>query len=39
MITNKKIAIKRMRTIFNKLFKIKKIIIKSKEIKSEEPTN
>jgi hypothetical protein len=39
MITNKKIAIKRMRTIFNKLFKIKKIIIKRKEIKSEEPTN
>jgi hypothetical protein len=38
MISNKKIAMKRMRTRFNKLLKINKIIIK-KRVKSKAPTN
>jgi len=39
MISNKKIAMKRMRTSFNKLLKINKIIIKRKRAKSKAPTN
>jgi len=39
MIPNKKIAIKRTMIKFNKLSKIKKVIIKRKITRSKKPTN